>query len=447
MISATLASALGFIALTVPFAALVVLGAMLMLAPDVPERRVHQIVSTSLSTALAATLGVAALQLAGAPHTEIAFGSVLAVRGYHLDLVFLLDAPGVLLLTLDLLLTGLVGMYSARYMHQDPGFHRFYVLLMLFAVGVSLVAAASGLDVLFAGWELVGLSSALLIAFFHRRTKPVLHGLRAFAIYRATDVGILLAMVLLHHELGSTDLHHLADALHPGPEAWLIGALLIFGAMGKGASVPFTGWLPRAMEGPTPSSAVFYGALSIHASPFLLLRIQPLLDTHLGLRAAVILIGAITALHASWVGRVQTDVKSALAYASVAQVALIWIEAGLGLQTLALVHIAGHAALRTWQLLRAPNVLQDRYRITTLLGAELAHTGRHFEAVLPAGLRRRLYVLGLERWYLDDLLQRLLTAWRRPLHALDRLDQRLGRALDGPPPEPSADPLPEVVTR
>jgi NADH-quinone oxidoreductase subunit L len=440
-----LSETLGFIALSTPFTALLLLAALVLFAPDLPERRVHQIVATGLSTALLATLGVAILQLLGAPPAEIAVGSVLAVRGYHLDLTFLLDGPGVLLLTLDLLLTGLVGLYSARYMHREPGYQRFYVLLLLFAVGVSLIAAARGLDVLFAGWELVGLSSALLIALFHQRAGPVAHGLRAYAVYRTTDVGMLLGVVLLHHELGTTELPHLGGALEPSPALWLIGALLIFGAMGKGASVPFTGWLPRAMEGPTPSSAIFYGALSIHASPFLLLRIQPLLDTHLALRGAVVAIGLVTAVHASWVGRTQTDIKNALAYASVAQVALIWIEAGLGLQTLAMVHIAGHAALRTSQFLRAPSVLQERRARMTLTGRSPNPTGRHFEAILPQWLQRRLYVLGLERWYLDELLEGLVASVLRPLRALDQLDQSLGASLDGAE-RPEAQRLEEVVS-
>ncbi len=431
MTPSSLAATLGFIALTAPLAALGVLACSLLFTRGMTERRIHQVVAAGLITGLIASLVVGFTLLLGVAPAEVELANVIAIRGYHLDLAFRLDGPAVVLLTLDLLLCGLVGLFSASYLHQDEGYQRFYVLLMLFSVGVSFIATARGLDLLFAGWELVGLTSALLIAFFHRRPSPVAHGLRAFAVYRTTDVGLLLGLVLLHHSLGTTDLQAAAAHLDASPALILIGALFVFGAMGKGASLPFTGWLPRAMEGPTPSSAIFYGALSIHASPFLLLRVQPLLDSHIGLRVAVVGIGLLTALHASMVGRAQTDIKSSLGYASVTQVGIIWAWAGLGLETLALVHIVGHAALRTRQLLRAPSLLHERYQLKSLMGGDLAHTGRHIEALVPAGLRSRLYVLALERWYLDELLEELVRSLSVPLRALDRLDTAWAQLLDG----------------
>lgn len=437
-----LASTLGFMALSAPVAALVLLATGLLLLPEVPERRIHQLVGGSLSVALCcALLGGALLPLLDAP-PEVDLGSVLAVRGYHLDLRFVLDTPALVLLSLDLALCGLVGLFSARYLHREPGFRRFYLLLLLLAVGVSVIATARGLDLLFAGWELVGLSSALLIAFFNHRPAPVQHGLRAYAVYRTTDVGLLMGLVLLHHTLGTADLARLGE-LPAGGASLVLGALLIFGAMGKGACVPFTGWLPRAMEGPTPSSAIFYGALSIHASPFLLLRAQPLLDLNPALRGVVVGLGLLTAVHASMSGRVQPDIKSSLGYASVAQVGLIWVWAGLGWEPLVLLHTAGHASLRTWQLLRAPNVLHDRHHLLTLLGELPSRTATHVEGRLPLGLRRVLYGLALERWFLDELLAGLVAAIARPLAALDALDRRWAEHLDrppGPPAGPQPDP-------
>ncbi len=162
---------------------------------------------------------------------------------------------------------------------------------------------------------------------------------------------------------------------------------------------------------------------------------QPLLDTHIGLRVAVVAIGLITAMHASMVGRVQTDVKSALGYASVAQVGLIWIEAGLGLETLALVHIAGHASLRTWQLLRAPSLLHERSHIASMMGRPLGATGQHIEALVPRSLQRWLYPLALERWFFDNLLEGTVRVVSMPLRAIEGLDRRLGEAE---PPAPTA---------
>ncbi len=425
-----LPAALAFIALTLPVGSLLILAVTLLFIPDLVERRVHQIVGGGLAGGLLATLGLSVSLMLGAPDIAVDLGSVIAIRGFHIDIAFLLDGPAAMFLTLDFLLCGLIGMFSARYLHREVGFRRFYLLLMVFAVGISLVASARGLDLLFAGWELVGLSSALLIAFFHRRPSPVAHGLRAYSVYRVTDIGLLLGVVLVHHLPGSgIGILDGSATVTPGPLPWMVGALLIFGAMGKGASVPFTGWLPRAMEGPTPSSAIFYGALSIHASPFLLLRIQPILDTHPALRAAVIVIGLVTAAHASMVGRVQSDIKSTLGYASVAQVGIIWVWAGLGWETVGVVHIAGHAALRTWQLLRAPNLLHDRREVQALLGQGVQQS--YAEQYLPEWMRARLYTIALERWYLDELVfHGAASLLFRPLAAIDHLDDTVGNLLD-----------------
>src|SRR5262249_6045676 len=149
---------------------------------------------------------------------------------------------------------------------------------------------------LFAGWELVGLSSALLVAFFQERPAPVRNGLRVWAVYRVSDAALLLAAIALHHLSGEGDFDKLLGAV-PWPDgratltggpALLVGLLLVVAAAGKSALVPFSGWLPRAMEGPTPSSAVFYGALSVHLGAFLLLRVGPILETSPLLSAVVV---------------------------------------------------------------------------------------------------------------------------------------------------------------
>lgn len=431
MISSIL-SGFAFVALSVPVAAGLMLAILVLLVPRLPERRIQEIVGGSLLVALISALIAAALLPFTEGRVEFNVANLLAVRGFHLDLGLALDPASMVMLILDYLLCGVVGLFSARYLHRQTGYARFYVLLMLFAVGVAQIAVARGLDFLFVGWELVGLSSALLIAYFHQRLAPVRHGLRAYAVYRFTDIGLLMAVVLLHHLRGTTDLHALVDDRPTGPVAAVIGALIVFGAMGKGASVPFTGWLPRAMEGPTPSSAIFYGALSIHASPFLLLRAQPILDADPLLRYAVIAIGVVTAFHASMVGRTLSDIKGSLGYASVAQVGVIWIWVGLGWETVALVHIAGHAVLRMLQLLRAPSLLRDRRALEGKLGRGRA-AGTGAESILPLPLRRRLYAFALERWFLDELLAGLIAVVAAPFRALDWVDARWGRLLQGAP--------------
>ncbi|HBP17610.1 MAG TPA: hypothetical protein DEA08_07445 [Planctomycetes bacterium] len=418
--------------LVLPALALTFLGGGMLLGHRPSEHRVQQLLAANMSlAAILASALLLGLALGWLEPVSVNLGTLLAVRGYHFDLAFRLDWLGALYLWLDVVLCGLVGAFSAPYLHQDEGYHRFYLLLLVFSVGLALIAAGAGLDLVFAGWEVVGLSSALLIAYFLRRPAPVENGLLAYGIYRITDVGLLLAVVSLHHYAGTTSLESL-PSLAPSA-ALAIGALLVFGAMGKGAIVPFTPWLPRAMEGPTPSSAIFYGALSIHASPFLLLRAAPALESSRALQACVVVLGALTALHATSVGRVQTDIKCSLGYASVAQVGLMWIWVGLGLYPLAAVHMAGHAILRTWQLLRAPSLLHERHGLIQALGADLSETGSLYARLVPLPLRRALYRWSLERWFLEDAGALLAGLCRRVLLALDVLDRRWAALLDRPP--------------
>jgi len=189
------------------------------------------------------------------------------------------------------------------------------------------------------------------------------------------------------------------------------------------------------MEGPTPSSAIFYGALSVHAGAYLLLRIGPLLDRAPLVAAAVVIIGLATALHATIVGRVQTDIKCALAYASLTQVGIILIEVGLGFRFLALAHIGGHACMRSLQFLRAPSLLHDFHQVQSAVGGHLARTGLHLERSVPATAQRRLYVWALERGGLDAMLDTVLV---RPFvwvfERFDHVERRWVDRIAGPRP-------------
>src|SRR5581483_11706363 len=200
------------------------------------------------------------------------------------------------------------------------------------------------------------------------RPAPARNGLWVWVIYRVADAAFVLAAVVLQHMHIQGDFDELlGGGIWPERlgdpmtqyQALFVGLLLLFAAAGKSGLVPFSGWLPRAMEGPTPSSAIFYGALSVHLGSFLLLRVSPLLDSSLGLSAMVMMLGLVTAGLAYLVGRAQTDIKSALSYACLSQVGLIVAEIGLGFRYVALVHLLGHACLRTLQFLRAPTLLHD----------------------------------------------------------------------------------------
>jgi NAD(P)H-quinone oxidoreductase subunit 5 len=245
---------------------------------------------------------------------------------------------------------------------------------------------------------------------------------------------MLSAAVLLHHWAGSGSLSLLFSETSSssfglnGTQALVIAVLVIVAVAGKSALWPFSGWLPRAMEGPTPSSAVYYGALSIHAGCFLLLRAEPLLaQSDIG-RGLAALAGATTAVYATVTARVQSDVKSALSYAALTQVGIIVVEIALGFSTLAFVHIIGHACFRLLQFLSAPNILHDLHELENRLGGRLAPASAHSTSRFK---ERSLYLIALERGFADSLLDCwVVQPFCRVAKRLDRLDRVLSGSLD-----------------
>jgi len=334
---------------------------------------------------------------------------------FHFTLKFVFDRLSVPFVILTFLLVGVIGAFANVYLHREPGFNRFFVFYAVFLLGMVVASLAGTIETLFAGWELVGLSSALLVAFFQERQSPVRNGIRVWTVYRVADAAFLIAAVALHHLTGEGDFAGLMGT-GPWPEgeasltagqALFVGSLLLIAAAGKSALVPFSGWLPRAMEGPTPSSAVFYGALSVHLGAFLLLRVSPILELSVWLCAAVVALGIVTAVFAAIAARVQTDIKSALAFASLTQVGIIVAEIGFGLRYIALIHIIGHACLRTLQLLRAPTLLHDYHSLENAIGGHLPrrkNPGIFGNPWVPAGFRSWIYRFALERGYLDAVL-------------------------------------------
>ncbi len=421
-----------------------VLGALMFLAAAPSERTIARITATTFVTALSASIALAwSTSMADAPQV-ISLGHLFSVGEYDFALHFVLDRLSASMLLLTSAICGLVARFSVSYLHREPGFARFFSLLSLFAAAMMFLVLSGGLDQMFLGWELVGFTSWLLIAFFWQRSGPVRHGLRAFVTYRACDAGLLLGAALLHHFAHGADI---AGATHypiitGHVETWqatLVALCLLLAAMGKSAQAPFSDFLPRAMEGPTPSSALFYGALSVHAGSYLLLRAQPLLDHAPLAAAATVAVGLITAISATFSARVQSDIKSNLAYAVITQTGLIFVEIGLGLYTLALWHMVAHAILRTLQLLRAPSALAAAFEIRALARGHQFVTGRHYRRLMPAAVERLLYRAALERFYFDVILYRVVvTPVLRLADAVERLDQRMCEIAQTDAPDATA---------
>ena len=352
---------------------------------------------------------------AGLPVLTVAHGNWFEAGAYGFPLALVFDRLSLPMVALTVVLVGIVGSFSVRYLHRDPGFLRFFLLLHLFGFGALLVFTAASLDLLVAGWELVGITSVLLIGFFQHRAEPVRNALRVFGTYRVADVFMLLAVFLAHHWFGTAMWRELFSGEWPahghemhGTGGVVVCLLLILAACGKASQGPFSGWLPRAMEGPTPSSAVFYGAISVHAGAYLLLRIQPLIAESWAATGFLLFVGSTTAFLATLIHRTCVDAKTSLAYASMTQLGIIFCEVALGWTTLALLHTIGHAAVRTAQFLRAPSMLHDYHRLHAAAGGQLGETGAHYESLVPKRLQLWLYTLGLERGCYDALLERFV---------------------------------------
>jgi NADH-quinone oxidoreductase subunit L len=247
---------------------------------------------------------------------------------------------------------------------------------------------------------------------------------------------------VLHHLHGHGDFDALLGA-EPWPfgqaaltssQALLVGLLIVAAAAGKSALIPFSGWLPRAMEGPTPSSAIFYGALSVHLGAFLLLRFSPVLEASPIVGAVVVVLGLATALLAALASRVQSDIKSALSFASLTQVGIIVAEIGFGLRYIALIHILGHACLRTLQFLRASSVLQDYRVMEDALGNALPRRATFWERAMPMHARAWWYRFAFERGYLDAFLSDYVARpFLKVFRACDGWERRWTDHLAGQP--------------
>jgi NAD(P)H-quinone oxidoreductase subunit 5 len=421
------------------------LGATSLLNRRLPERWTGPLAAgTMIASCLAL---VAALVVYGVARTGsrlLSYGEWSTAHEGGVAIEFLVDRLSLGFAALSSAIAGVVSAFSNRYLHREPGYNRYFTHLAMFVTGMLLVALAGNVEVLFVGWELVGLSSALLVGFFHERPAPVSNAFRVLSVYRISDAAMLSAAVLLRHVAGSDSLSLLFSGARAGSAVSVTGAnataialLLIIAVAGKSALLPFSSWLPRAMEGPTPSSAVYYGSLSIHAGCFLLLRSAPLLEHATAARVLAGTLGGATAIFAGITTRVQSDVKSSLAYASLTQVGIIVVEIAIGWYTIAFIHLAGHACFRLLQFLSAPNVLHDLHGMEDAMGNRPLQTSGYVETLASDRARRLLFLVALERGFLDSFLDRAVvepfTAVARQLTRVDRwfcVAVLPGRALD-----------------
>ncbi len=354
---------------------------------------------------------------AGASPVFTSIGSLYASPHYTFALAFYFDRLSAVFLGMTTIMTTLIFIFSRFYMHREPGFKRFYYTVLLFFIGLTLIILAGNFEVLLLGWEFIGISSVLLIAFYRDRFLPARNALKVFSVYRIADAFLLVAIWYAHHIFEKSVNFSELSGLVAGHESQLalLGLFLLVTALIKSAQFPFSYWLPRAMEGPTTSSAIFYGALSVHMGLFLLLRTYPLWQGSVWLRITIAAVGFVTAIIVSSITRVQSSIKVQIAYASVTQIGIMFVEVAAGLQWLALLHFVSNASLRTYQLLISPSVVgylvHDQFFSFVLPPEKIKNT-------LLGRLRATFYVLSIKEWNMNTAVSHYV--WR-PLKPVGRV--------------------------
>jgi NADH-quinone oxidoreductase subunit L len=296
---------------------------------------------------------------------ELSLFDFIAVGNLHVDFGLLFDPlSGVFVL----LITGvgsLIHLYAVGYMEHDPGRRKFFGYFNLFIAAMLLLVLGNNYVMLYFGWEGVGLASYLLIAFWYTRPSAATAGKKAFLMNRVGDAGLVIAIFLMFATLGSTnydDVFNGVGALASGT-ILVMGILLLLGAAGKSGQVPLQAWLPDAMEGPTPVSALIHAATMVTAGVYLIARSNAIFTANVTLQLIVVSVGAITLLMGCIIGAAKDDIKRVLAWSTVSQIGYMFLGVGLGgaAYALAIVHLLAHGFFKANMFLGAGSVMHGMH--------------------------------------------------------------------------------------
>lgn len=254
-----------------------------------------------------------------------------------------------------------IHVYSIGYMAKDPGYKRFFTYLNLFMFAMLILVMGANLVVMFVGWEGVGLCSYLLIGFWFDKPSAARAGKKAFIVNRIGDAGFLLGIMFILINIGSTSFTAINEAVHGGEVtvglATLIGILLFVGAIGKSAQIPLYIWLPDAMEGPTPVSALIHAATMVTAGVYMVARMNVLYALSPTATDIIALVGALTAIFAATMALTQNDIKRVLAYSTISQLGYMFIACGVGAYSAGIFHLFTHAFFKGLLFLAAGSVM------------------------------------------------------------------------------------------
>jgi NADH-quinone oxidoreductase subunit L len=303
------------------------------------------------------------MKAAGAPEViQVVSRPWIAITGLTVNFAFTVDHLTLIMLGVVTGVGFLIHIYSVGYMAHEEGYWRFFAYLNLFMFFMSVLVLAESFLLMFVGWEGVGLASYLLIGFYFKKDSAANAGKKAFIFNRIGDFGFLLAMFLIVREFGSLDFTHVFNAISVNP-GWhggiltAIALLLVLGATGKSAQIPLYVWLPDAMEGPTPVSALIHAATMVTAGIYMVARCHTLFDRSATALAVVAVIGAATAIFAACIGMVQHDIKRVLAYSTVSQLGYMFLACGVGAYAAGIFHLLTHAFFKALLFLAAGSVI------------------------------------------------------------------------------------------
>ena len=286
----------------------------------------------------------------------------IQISNFKIDFGFLLDQLSILWLLFVTGIGSLIHLYSVSYMHDDEKMHTFFAYLNLFVFFMITLVVGSNLLVMFIGWEGVGLCSYLLIGFWYKNQEYNDAAKKAFIMNRIGDLGLLIGIFILGALFSSLDFTTLKTALSATTNVdpyWLTAAALalFIGACGKSAQIPLYTWLPDAMAGPTPVSALIHAATMVTAGIFMVTRLNFLFDLTPFVQNIIAIVGAVTALVAATIGLVQNDIKKVLAYSTVSQLGLMFLALGLGAYEVAVFHVITHAFFKACLFLGSGSVI------------------------------------------------------------------------------------------
>jgi NADH-quinone oxidoreductase subunit L len=318
---------------------------------------------TALPAAIVASLWTTMRTAGAGDSIQVVSYPWIAITGFTVNFAFTVDHLTLIMLGVVTGVGFLIHIYSVGYMAHEDGYWRFFAYLNLFMFFMSVLVLAENFLLLFVGWEGVGLASYLLIGFYFRKTSAANAGMKAFVVNRIGDFGFLLAMFLLVLHFGTLNFSQIFATIGLHPE-WQgarfitgIALLLVVGAAGKSAQIPLYVWLPDAMEGPTPVSALIHAATMVTAGIYMVARCHTLFDRSPVALMVVACIGAATAIFAASIGMVQHDIKRVLAYSTISQLGYMFLACGVGAYAAGIFHLLTHAFFKALLFLAAGSVI------------------------------------------------------------------------------------------